>query len=288
MADFKELQLRSDYKAAMEHLEAVKRTTGKGTDYWMAREINLILGYPTWREFEGVIERAKSACGGTDLDPSDHFVPTHKMVEIGSGAKRQAADYFLSRAACYLIAMNGDPSKPEIAAAQAYFAIQTRRMEQHDQITADEKRLELRGKVSKSFRKVSGVAKDAGVRNSMQPVFHDARYLGLYEMQSAEVKRRRGLSDTDNLFDFAGPLELSANDFQMNLAVEVLSHDAIRGEQRAISVNREVAGRVRRVMKDSGATMPESLPLEPPIKEIKKRIKAARKKLLPKPGDPST
>jgi hypothetical protein len=78
------------------------------------------------------------------------------------------------------------------------------------------------------------------------------------------------------------------NDFQMNLAVEVLSHDAIRGEQRAISVNREVAGRVRRVMKDSGATMPESLPLEPPIKEIKKRIKAARKKLLPKPGDPST
>jgi hypothetical protein len=74
----------------------------------------------------------------------------------------------------------------------------------------------------------------------------------------------------------------------MNLAVEVLSHDAIRGEQRAISVNREVAGRVRRVMKDSGATMPESLPLEPPIKEIKKRIKAARKKLLPKPGDPST
>jgi DNA-damage-inducible protein D len=288
MADFKELQLQPEYKATMERLEAVKRTTGKGTDFWMAREINLILGYPAWREFEGVIERAKRACGGTDLDPSDHFVPTHKMVEIGSGAKRQAADYFLSRAACYLIAMNGDPSKPEIAAAQAYFAIQTRRMEQHDQLTSDEKRLELRGKVSKSFRKVSGVAMDAGVRNSMQPVFHDARYLGLYEMQSAEVKRRKGLSDTDNLFDFAGPLELSANDFQMNLAAEVLSHDAIRGEQRAISVNREVAGRVRRVMKDSGATMPESLPLEPPIKEIKKRIKAARKKLLPKPSDPST
>jgi DNA-damage-inducible protein D len=273
-----ELALRPEYSATMARLEKVKRTSPKGTDYWMAREINGLLGYPTWREFENVIGRAIEACSGTDIDPTNHFVATHKMVEIGSGAKRAAADFFLSRAACYLIAMNGDPSKPEIAAAQAYFAVQTRRMEIEDQLTSDEKRLELRTKVSKSFRKVSGVAKAAGVRNSMQALFHDARYVGLYELQSAEVKRRKGIKETDNLFDFAGPLELSANDFQMNLAADVLTRENVKGETKAIEVNKSVAGRVRKAMKDSGATMPEALPLEEPIKSVKKRVASLKKK----------
>lgn len=278
MTDKGDLALRPEYKATMGRLEEVKRTSQKGTDYWMAREINDILGYPTWREFEYVIDRAITSCGVTGLDPGNHFVPTHKMVKIGSGAERSTPDYFLSRPACYLIAMNGDPSKPEIAAAQAYFAIQTRRMELEDQAAADEKRLELRGKVSSSFRKVSGVAKAAGVRNSMQAVFHDARYVGLYEMKSADVKRKKGLMDTDNLFDFAGPLELSANDFQMNLTAEVLTREKVQGETRAIEVNKSVGRRVRKAMKDSEATMPEDLPAEEQIKAVKKRVTASRKR----------
>jgi DNA-damage-inducible protein D len=138
------------YSSTMARLEEVKRSSAEGEDYWMARDINAILGYPTWREFEDVIERAWKAFEGNQLDPSHQIVQTHKMMEVGRGAQRQGEDFFLSRAACYLIAMNGDPSKPQIAAAQAYFAVQTRRMELAEEQSHDEKRLELRGKVAQN------------------------------------------------------------------------------------------------------------------------------------------
>ena len=145
-----ELIETSQYRATLDSLERVKHTASNGKDYWNAREINGILRYPTWREFEEVIERAKRACSGTGIDVRKHFVPTLKMVELGSNARREVEDHFLSRAACYLIAMNGDPGKPQIAAAQAYFTVQTRRMELADehakQIANYEKRLELREK----------------------------------------------------------------------------------------------------------------------------------------------
>jgi DNA-damage-inducible protein D len=281
--DGTEISETPEYKATMARLEAVKRTTTQGQDYWMAREINDILGYPTWREFENVISRAKAACEGTGIDPTKHFVPTHKMVELGSGAKRSVEDYFLSRAACSLIAMNGDPVKPEIAAAQVYYTVQTRRMELHDQMSEDEKRLELRDKVAQSHKRVSGAAQTAGVRNTMQGVFHDARYKGLYGMPLKDVSLKKGLAENETLYDRAGPLELSANDFQMNLAADVLAREQIKGEQKAILRNKEVAQRVRKAMLDSGTATPELLPLAPPIKEIKKKLESQKK--LAGPGD---
>ena len=117
------------------------------------------------------------------------------MLKIGNDAERRGEDWFLSRAACYLIAMNGDSSKPEVAAAQAYFTVQTRRMELRDredeQMSHDERRLELRGRVTESVKKVSRVAKGAGVRNSSQPFFHDARYRGLYKAPSEKLSVRK-------------------------------------------------------------------------------------------------
>src|SRR5690348_9002732 len=142
----REIENLPEYQATMDRLEAAKHETTSGKDYWRAREINLILGYPQWREFDEVIERAKNACVGAKIPVANHFGQTHKLVEVGSGAKRQVEDHFLTRAACYFIAMNGDPSKPEIAAAQAYFAVQTRRMEIADQRAADQQRLEMREK----------------------------------------------------------------------------------------------------------------------------------------------
>lgn len=283
-----EISMRPEYRATMEKLKAIKRTHKNGSDYWMAREIAAVLGYPTWAKFEPVVERALSSFANTGLNPSHHFVRTGKLMAIGKGAVREGDDYFLSRAAAYIIAINGEPSKPEIAAAQAYFAIQTRRMELEDEKSSDEKRLELRGKVSRSFKNVSGIARAAGVRNTMQALFHDARYVGLYGMRSADVKRKKGLSDKDNLFDFAGPLELSANDFQMNLAADVIKRDNVKGEQRAIRVNEDVGKRVRKAIQDSGATMPESLPLEEAISAVRKRMtKTDKPKPLSKAGKPS-
>jgi DNA-damage-inducible protein D len=207
------------------------------------------------------------------------------MVVLGSGAKRNVVNYFLSRAACYLIAINGDPSKPEVAAAQAYFAVQTRRMEIRDQqgqaLSEDQRRLELRSRVKTSFKRVSAAAKGAGVGNHMQPIFHDARYRGLYGAPLKAVRRKKGIPEAENMLDRAGPLELSANDFQMNLAAEVITREGIQGEQRAIDTNEAVGTRVRKVIEESGSPLPEDLPVEPPIKEVETRVKTRNK--LPKP-----
>jgi DNA-damage-inducible protein D len=260
------------YRATMEKLETVKHVTAEGLEFWFAREVYPILGYAGWREFEGVMERARESFKSNGVDPSHHIVRTHKMMGLGKGAQREVDEYFLSRPACYLIAMNGDPSKPEVAAAQAYFAIKTRQMEVlEQQESPDQKRVGARERVTHSFRRVSGAAKDAGVQR--QALFHDARYQGLYGGRGTrEVKRMKGLAEKDNLFDYAGALELSAHEFQMNLATSVLQRDGIKGEQRAISVNRQVGEHVRGAIKKSGAPLPETLQLEEPIKNVRKRL----------------
>ena len=281
-----DLTVTPRYRRTIEDLQERMHQSADGVEYWMAREIHPILGYPTWREFDAVIVRACRALTGNDVDPSHHIVLTHKMVEVGSDAKRRQDDYFLSRAACSLIVLNGDPSKPEIAAGQAYFVVQTRRMEIEDEQAKDEKRLELREKVAQSHRLVSGVAQGAGVSSQKQGVFHDARYQSLYGMRLRDVKRKKGLSEKEKIYDRAGPMELSANDFQMNLAAEVIKKETIQGEAEAIDRNKAVAADVRRVITEQRGTLPEDLPLAEPIKEVRKRERA-RKKLVGKSNDPS-
>ena len=258
-------------------LEQLRRCTEGGIEYWYAREIKKTLGYSRWGNFENVMERARRSMDTNGVSPSHHFAETETMMEIGKGASRKNRDFFLSRAACYLIAMNGDPSKPEIAAAQAYFAIQTRAREIETATIEDEKRLELREKIKESFKVVSGAAKQAGVTNAKQPIFHDARYRGLYRMSSRDMKSRKGIKPRDNPFDRMGALELSANDFQMNLATETIEKENIKGESNAIKKNREVAEKVRQTMIDSGSRPPEDLPAAEPIGNVAKRLKKKNK-----------
>ena len=279
MGEVDELPGAPEYRATMERLQQAKKVSATGVDYWQARDIFEVLGYERWENFQEAIRRAMSACEVMKVTPHTHFRETTKLVKLGSDAQRKVLDYWLTRTACYLVAMNGDPTKPEIAAAQAYFAVQTRRMEKLDQATEDERRIELRERVRTSVRKVSGVAKDAGVRNTMQPIFHDARYQGLYGMPLRKVKRKKGLGADEQLLDRAGAMELSANDFQMSLAADVIKREDIKGETEAINVNRQVGGRVRDVISESKGTMPEDLPLEPPIAEVKRRLIAKKKEL---------
>lgn len=265
-----------EFRTTMQRLEAARRTAQDGSEYWLAREVHAIFGYETWAGFTPVVERAVASMRANSIEQSHHVVQTDKMVEVGSGAMRRTTDYFLSRAACYLIAMNGDPSKVQIAAAQAYFAVATRAKEVEDSLTQDEKRLELREKVTSSFKAVRNVATRAGVTNQRQAVFHDARYLGLYGMTAQEVKSRKGVPQKEVLFDRMGALELSANEFQMNLAAETISSEKIKGEAAAIRKNKEVAARVRNTMREAGSRLPEDLPADEPIKNVQKRVKQSK------------
>lgn len=190
------------------------------------------------------------------------------------------------RVRCH-IAMNGDPTKPAIAAAQAYFLVQTHRMEIEEQRSADQQRLDMRNKVTESFKRIAGVAQDAGVVR--QAIFHDARYRGLYGLPMREVKKRKGIKDKENLLDRAGSMELSANDFQMNLAAEVIATKGIKGEPEAIALNQRIGHEVRETMRKEGATLPENLPVEPPISEVRKRLaKVSKAAVEKKSSDPST
>jgi DNA-damage-inducible protein D len=269
-----DLEEHPAFRHTMDRLEALRKQGSSGQEYWMARDIHPVLGYDIWDKFVPVIDRATVSLEANDIDPSHHIAQASKMMALGKGAQRTGLDYFLSRAACRLIAMNGDPRKPEIAAAQAYFVVQTHRMEQQDALTDDKKRIEEREKVTHSFKAASSAAKNAGVAGSRQGLFHNARYEGLYGMTSTQYRDRKGIG-TDNPFDRMGLLELSANDFQMNLAAEKIEKDKIKGEAAAIGTNKKVAQRVRQTMIDSGVT-PENLPTEEPIKEVQKRVKQRR------------
>jgi DNA-damage-inducible protein D len=291
MATGKEIHIMShdlatlpEYQATMDELKAAKRTAPDGSSYWMAGEVFPILGYSSLRKFEAVLDRATDALKGNGLDPSHHIALTGRVMRAGKGAQINAKDFYLSHTACYLIALNGDPSKAQVAAAQAYFAVQTRRMEIHDETSTDARRLEERDKVTESFKRVSGVAKDAGVVR--QALFHDARHRGLYGgLSSRDVCARKGIGDKENLFERAGEYELSIHRFQMNLAAEVIAKERIKGELPTINKNRQVAEHVRETVKRSRGTMPEDLPIAEPIKAVKKRLEN-QKRIAP--SDPST
>ncbi len=162
--------------------ESLRKINEHGVEYWSARDLQPHLGYSQWRRFEDAIKRAMESCKQSGNEPANHFAGAGKMVEIGSQIERKVEDYHLSRFACYLIAQNGDPRKPEIAQAQQYFAIQTRRQELSDAQVADLERLELRKQVSIEFKALSGAARDAGVQDKMFGVFHDAGYKGFMEV----------------------------------------------------------------------------------------------------------
>ncbi|HET6515360.1 MAG TPA: DNA damage-inducible protein D [Thermodesulfovibrionales bacterium] len=257
--------------STINELDKAKQRTSNGGEYWMGRSIQTILGYQNWDKFENVIDKAKKACESTGIDPNNHFRRTGKMVEIGSGAQRERADYFLTRYACYLIAMNGETSKLEIGTAQSYFAVQTRRQEIQDKLTADERRLQLRERVKNANISLTSTAKKVGVQK--YAIFHDAGYQGLYEMGLADIKRKKGISEKENLLDRAGRTELAANEFRITQTEEKLVRDRINNERDAINMHRDVGREVRSTIKKLGGTLPEDLLPEESIKKLTNKHK---------------
>ncbi|MCM2265352.1 MAG: DNA damage-inducible protein D [Desulfuromonadales bacterium] len=255
--------------------EALKKLNEHGAEFWSARELQPLLGYSQWRRFEEAIHRAMTSCQQSGNNPDYHFAGAGKMVEIGSGSARKIGDYHLSRFACYLIAQNGDPRKPEIAAAQKYFAIQARRQELSDELAADLERLEIRKQTSEEFKALSGAARDAGVQDRMFGVFHDAGYKGLYGgLGNESIKQRKGIPKKENLMDRMDTTELAANQFRMTQTRDKLARTQVKSQQQAIQTHEAVGREVREAIKRIGGTMPENIPPAEHINEVEKRIKS--------------
>ena len=247
--------------------ERIKKVDENGIEYWEARELMPLLGYEKWEKAEDVIVRATRACMNSGQIVENHFHRMGKMVELGSGAIREIRDWKLDRYACYLIAQNGDSQKEENALAQTYFAIQTRRQEIFEQLSESGKRLFIRGEVTDQNKKLFSTAKRAGVTKFGS--FNDAGYKGLYGMPLAQIEQKKSIRKGE-LLDRAGTTELAANLFRITQTDEQIRRDNIKGDDMASKTHFMVGGKVRQTIKDIGGELPENLPPEKHIKELKK------------------
>ena len=257
--------------------EDIKHIGEFGNEYWLARELKNVLGYNQWRSINDLIERAKVACKESKYNEDDHFALYRKMVGIGSKTQRKVIDYKLSRYACYLIVMNGNPKKEIIALGQTYFAIQTRKQElsekEYNELTEDEKRLYRRNQTRKGNYNLNQTAIKSGVKDIAR--FHNAGYKGLYNGETADdIFKRKKLRYREDILDNMGSEELADNIFRIAQTDAKLKRDNVNNEYTANSVHFEVGKKVRNTIKELGGTMPEDLPTpDRSLKEIEKEKK---------------
>jgi DNA-damage-inducible protein D len=258
--------------------DQIKRHTAQGVEYWRARNMQELLGYDTWEYFDQAIGRAITACEVAGMSPKVHFRETTEVKVKSNGGSTERKDYFLTRHACYLIAMNGEPTKPEIAEAMAYFSIQTHRQELSDQQAKDALRVKWRGHLTDRQKKLHSTAKNAGVQN--YALFNDAGHRGLYGgMHLSQVLAYKKLPNKASLFDHIGATELAAHAFRATQAEEVIQRDKIRGQDACSRTHERVGSHVRDTIKTLGNTVPENLPTEPDIKIAQRRLARSPKEL---------
>jgi len=262
--------------------ERIKRTNDAGMEFWSSREFAGVLDYGDYRNFEGVIEKAKLACFNSGHRLEDHFVDVTEMIEIGKGGQRPVRTTLLSRYACYLAIQNADPTKEIVAQGQTYFAIQTRRQELADGRIEEERRVLLREEIRRHNAQLAGAAKDAGVIAPIDyAIFQNHGYMGLYGgLKQEDIHRRKGLKKSQKILDHMGSTELAANLFRATQAEEKLRRDEVKGKDAANRMHREVGAKVRQTIQEVGGTMPEELPAAESIK----KIEASKRKRLGKPG----
>jgi DNA-damage-inducible protein D len=259
--------------------DQIKKINEYGQEFWSARDLMNPLGYTEWRKFEGAIERAKESCKNSGQKIADHFGGADKMVLIGSEAKREISDYLLSRYACYLIAQNGDPRKEEIALAQTYFAIQTRKQEEQEAFLEDQKRVTLRKEMSGHNKKLIEAADNAGVKK--YGVFQNYGYMGLYGgLGQKDIHQKKGLKQNQKILDHMGSEELAANLFRATQAEAKLRRENIQGERNANQAHYVVGKKVRKTIREIGGTMPEELPAADGVAKARTRLTKIDQKFL--------
>lgn len=262
--------------------ESIKHINENGQEFWYARELQKVLGYSEWRNFQNVINKAKDACKNSGNSVQDHFVDVNKMVGIGSNASRPVDDIEFSRYACYLVVMNGDSTKEIIALGQTYFAVKTRQqelIENYESLDEDQKRLAIRNEMKSHNKSLADAAKNAGIEDSKDyAIFQNRGYQGLYGgLGAKDIHAKKGLKKSQQILDHMGSTELAANLFRATQTDEKLRRENIQGKKEAGDAHYEVGKKVRQTIIELGGTMPEDLPT--PNKSIKQIEKEEAKRI---------
>jgi DNA-damage-inducible protein D len=253
--------------------EQIKRMGDEGVECWSSRDFAEVLGYGDYRNFEGVIEKAKLSCFKSGYRVDDHFGDVTEMVDIGSGAVRPIKTILMSRYACYLAIQNADPRKEIVAHGQTYFAIQTRRQELEDERVEEERRMLLREEMRRHNVQLADAARVAGVVEPIDyAIFQNHGYMGLYGgLRTEDIHRRKGLKKSQKILDHMGSTELAANLFRATQAEDKLRRDNVLGKDAANRTHQAVGAKVRQTIRELGGTMPEELPVADSIKKIETR-----------------
>jgi DNA-damage-inducible protein D len=267
--------------------EAHAQQTETGVEYWLARDLQHLLGYNEWRNFLAVVSKAKTACELSGHQTSDHFVDVNKMVDLGSGSQREVEDLMLTRFACYLTAQNGDPRKQEIAFAQTYFAIQTRRAELIEQRLLAAERVAARQKLTTTEKELSQVIYEQTGGNDDFALIRSKGDQALFGKSTQAMKAQWKVPDSRPLADFAPTIILKAKDFATEITIFNARQKALVTEQAISREHITNNDAVRRTLLERGIR-PETLPPEEDVKKVERRLVTEQKKSLKNPDSLET
>lgn len=256
--------------------------TETGVEYWLARDLQHLLGYTKWDNFQGVISKAKTACEVSEHEVSNHFADVGKMVQIGSGAPRTIDDLMLTRYACYLIAQNGDSRKQEIAFAQTYFAMQTRKAELIEQRLLETERVQARRKLSDTEKELSSVIYEQTGGNQNFALIRSKGDRALFGKSTQAMKAQWNVPDSRPLADFAPTIILKAKDFATEITIHNARTQQMQNEAQISSEHVTNNQAVRQTLLNRGIR-PESLPAAEDVKKVERRLASTEKKSLSNP-----